>query len=177
MNANCFKEDLAWSEEQRHADWWTPYYRKAFPFSIRIESVPGPSDAQRAGVDKFVVFKGGKRIAVDEKVRRHRRPSDILIEFRHVPTNGGEPWPGWVEKENQFTDFIAMGFVVYRLAFFLPFQTLVAAWFDNKAEWLARFGTLEAPNPRVEPRYMTQFCPVPTEVLLGHLLCAMRIQL
>ena len=59
MSANNFNEDLKWSETQHQADWWEPYYRKAFPLLSSIERVPGPSAAQRAGIDKFVILAGG----------------------------------------------------------------------------------------------------------------------
>lgn len=175
MSANDFRQDLAWSEQEHTQDWWDPYYRKAFPSLTSIESVPGPSAAQRAGIDKFVVLNGGKRIAVDEKIRRTQKPADIALEFEHVPTNGDAPWPGWICKENQFTDYLAYGFCAYRVAFFLPFMTLQTAWNKQGKVWLKSCYIAKAPNPRDNPRYFTHSCCVPIETLLGHLLDAMRI--
>ena len=178
MSANEFREDLQWSESQHQADWWEPFYRKAFPGLSSIQRVPGPSGAQRAGVDKFVVLQGGKRIAVDEKIRRTVRPVDIALEYAHVPTvEGQSPWPGWVCKPNQFTDYMAVGFASFRVAFFFPFTTLQTAWDKHGEEWLARFYIAKSPNPRVNPRYYTHSVCVPTEVLMGCLLDAMRVQL
>lgn len=176
MSANEFNEDCAWSQNQHLAQWWDAYYRKAFPSLIRIENVGGPSAAQRAGIDKFVVLAGGKKLAVDEKVRRNRRPEDICIEFMHVPLVG-EPWPGWIEKPCQFTDYLAMGFMLYRVAFFFPFPTLSLAWAKNKERWKSVYYISKSPNPRENPRYITHSVCVPTHVLMGHLLDAMRVQL
>ena len=167
---------MRWSESQHAADWWEPYYRKAFPGLSSIEKVPGPSAAQSAGVDKFVMI-GGKRIAVDEKVRRHRPPTDIALEFKHVPTNGDPEWLGWMEKPNQFSDYLAVGFADYRIAFFFPFVSLRTAWARHKSAWLARHEIIRAPNPKINPRYHTHSVCVPTEVLMGCLLDAMRVAL
>lgn len=172
---NQFKEDLAWSESHHSDDWWQPYYQKAFPKIKGIRTVPGPSAAQRAGIDKFVTLNGGKQIAVDEKIRRHRPPNDVLLEFEHVPTNGNPSWPGWIEKDNQFTDFLAYGFFEYRVAFFLPFPTLQTAWFKRRDNWKTAFGIVKSPNPRVEPRYHTLSVPVPTRYLLDAVLDAIRV--
>lgn len=177
MSANNFNEDLKWSETQHQADWWEPYYRKAFPLLSSIERVPGPSAAQRAGIDKFVILAGGKRIAVDEKVRRTRPPIDIALEIEHVPVNGASPWPGWVAKDSQFTDYLAIGFAAYRTAFFFPFVSLRTAWLRHGEWWVKEYGIVKSPNPRDCPRYHTCNVCVPTEVLMGCLLDAMRVVL
>lgn len=176
MNANCFEQDLAWSESQHSEDWWEPYYRKAFPLLQSIQRVPGPSEAQRAGIDKFVILQGGKRLAVDEKIRRDRPPNDIALEIRHVAADRLSEWPGWMTKPNQFTDYLAMGFQKFHVAFFFPFGSLQAAWCKNGEKWKSQYGIVEAPNPRDNPRYYTQNVCVPTGVLMGYLLDAMRVQ-
>jgi len=176
MSANIFTDDLRWSETQHTADWWSPYYLKAFPQLTSIETVRGPSLAQKAGIDKFVIIRG-KRIAVDEKIRRNRPPTDIALELRHVPTNGEMPWDGWLLKSNQFTDYLAVGFAMYRTAFFFPFLSLQAAWLKHGDSWCSKYGVIKAPNPRIEPRYHTESVCVPTTVLMGCLLDAMRIVL
>lgn len=178
MSANDFSQDLRWSEAQHQAAWWEPYYRKAFPSLSSIQPVPGPSAAQRAGVDKFVILDGGKKISVDEKVRRNRSPVDIALEFAHVPVLESQAqWLGWIAKPNQFTDYLAFGFLAYKVAFFFPFITLQAAWSKQGKEWIAAYGVIKAPNPRINPRYHTHSVCVPTETLMGYLLDAMRIQL
>lgn len=177
MSANCFEEDLKWSESCHSADWWDPYYRVAFPTMVSVEKVPGTSAAQRAGIDKFVVLRSGKKVAVDEKIRRNRTPSDIALEIEHVPVDGSPRWAGWIEKPNQYTDYLAMGFQAYRVAFFLPFIPLQAAWIKNSKSWVSRFGIIKAANPTVNPKYHTHSVCVPTELLLGNLLAAMRVQL
>lgn len=176
MSANCFAEDLKWSESQHSADWWEPYYHKAFPGLTSIINVQGPSAAQRAGVDKFVMLSG-KKIAIDEKIRRDRAPTDIAIEFKHVDCASGEQRDGWICKRNQFTDFLAMGFVKYKVAFFFPFLTMCSAWNKHGKSWCETYPIAIAPNPRIEPRYHTHSACVPTEVLMGCILDAMRIQL
>jgi hypothetical protein len=177
MSANNFKQDLEWSESRHAADWWEPYYARAFPLMSSVQRVSGKCSGQLAGIDKFIILKGGKRLAVDEKVRRDRKPTDIALEFLHVQVGAGRDWPGWIEKPNQFTDYLAYGFQAYRVAFFFPFVTLQAAWLNHRESWKQDYGIIKAPNPRDAPRYHTHSCPVPTEVLMGHLLCAMRIQL
>lgn len=177
MSANDFQTDLEWSESQHSSEWWEPYYKKAFPTMVSVIKVPGPSSAQRAGVDKFVVLPGGKKVAVDEKVRRNRDGSDIGLEYEHVPVNGESPWPGWIEKTNTFTDFVAMGFPTTRLAFFFPFLPLQTAWKQNGPSWKFRFDCKPSANPKINPRYHTWNCYVPTEVVLGTILQAIRVQL
>lgn len=176
MKSNDFKEDLKWSESKHSSDWWEPYYRKAFPKMTSVQLVGGPSSAQRAGIDKFIILSGGKKIAVDEKIRRDRPPTDIALEFLHVPTVG-DPWPGWVEKETQFTDYLAYGFEKFRVAFFFPFLNLQSAWTTNKEQWLKQYGRIRAFNGNATPPYHTHSCCIPTEVLMGHILCSMRVQL
>jgi hypothetical protein len=177
MTQNEFQVDLKWSEEQHSQDWWTPYYDRAFPSLSSIQKISGPCAAQRAGIDKFVILDGGKKIAVDEKIRRTRPPTDIAIEFRHVPVDGSEPWPGWICKPNQYTDFVAFGFASFKIAFFLPFPTLQAAWWNHSHDWLSRFQIVIAPNPRDNPRYHSHSVAVPTEHLLGCILDAIRVRL
>ena len=177
MSSNDFRTDLAWSESHHKDQWWEPYYRKAFPTLISVATVPGPSPAQRAGIDKFVMLKGGKRLAVDEKIRRNRPPTDFVLEFQHVPTDQGPPWDGWIEKENSHTDFIAYGFLEFRVAFFIPFPTLQTAWVRHNEQWKAKYGILKAANPRENPRYHTHFVAVPAAMLLGCILDAIRVVL
>lgn len=175
MSANIFQEDLKWSEAQHAADWWEPYYRRAFPGLSSIVRIPGPSAAQRAGIDKFVIIEG-KRIAVQEKIRRDRAPTDIAIEFKHVPVNGNPPWDGWINKRGEFADYLAMGFSLYKTAFFFPFVTLRAAWKQNGEKWLQTYFIAKAPNPKINPNYHTHSICVPTKILMDCLIDAMEIK-
>jgi hypothetical protein len=177
MKVNDFKTDLEWSEAQHTQDWWLPYYKVAFPDMVRIEGVSGPSPEQRAGIDKIVVLSSGKRLSVDEKVRRLRAPSDILLEVKHVPVNGEPEWPGWMDKPNQLTDYLAVGFSAYRTAFFFPFVSLRTAWKRNKEEWLNRFTVPPALNPNARPPYNTHNVAIPTEVLMESICDAIEVKL
>lgn len=151
-----FTRDLAFS--QAHEEWWEQVYRQVFPDFDSMQQVSEDGDAQRAGVDRFIKLKGGRVITVDEKVRRKKWP-DILLEFW---SNRQARIPGWVAKP-AWTDWVAYAIAPTRTCYVLPFQPLRKAWQENHAEWVERYGTIEAENRD----YTTVSCPVPIDVLLA----------
>lgn len=171
---NEFRKDLRWSGSPDYQDWLLPLYRKAFPSYVRILPVLGRCPEQAAGVDKWVELPGGKRLAIEEKQRRNQKPDDIALEFEHFTITKGDSWPGWIEKPNQLTDYLVMCFKEYKTAFFLPYSTLQKTWVMHKEDWKLKYAK-QAPNLKSNPPYITRFCAVPTDILMGLVPDAMRM--
>ena len=168
---NDFHRDLSWSKAQADDPMWEAVYRQAFPTFSGMAYVHDDGEDQRSGVDRIVSLAGGRRVLIDEKVRRKVYP-DILLEFWSVyVADKKKRKPGWIAK-NLATDYIAYAFLPVRTAYLLPFLQLRRAWYVNRREWVAKFGTREAQNPG----YVTVSCPVPTATLMAAIQDAMTVR-
>lgn len=122
---------------------------------------------QRAGIDRLVVLKSTKTIAIDEKVRT-RAYSDFCLEYW---SSVEERKPGWVAQELA-CDYIAYSFVETRVCFLLPFQQLRRAWRENALQWVKRYRRVDAANHG----YTTRSVAVPIKIVLDSLSDACLVQ-
>ncbi len=164
---NEFQRDLEWSHNQAEQPWWDEVYRTAFPNFVRSQVIANDGWAQRGGIDRLVILSDGTTLKVDEKSRREAWP-DFLLEYW---SDEGKRIPGWISKPLT-CDFIAYAFVPIQTCYLLPFQTLRAAGFQNRHDWVQRYKRVEAQNPR----YKTVSVAVPIDVVLAALTSAMVVQ-
>ena len=150
-----FKDDLAYSHTEADKEYWLKIYRKAFPTLESIEDNREDGPTQRGGIDKTVILKNGKRIGIDEKIRRIANTGDIMLEYQSSPGS-----PGWAEKP-LLCDYIVYIFLPSGLAHYLPVIQLQSVWQKNKEVWLNKYSTRSAKNEG----YSTLNCPVPTNIL------------
>lgn len=78
-----------------------------------------------------------------------------------------------MEKEDQLTDFLAVGFHAFQTAYYFPWTTLRRAWLANRTCWLDTHQIIYAPNPVENPRYYSHSVCIPIGVLRNALFSAM----
>jgi hypothetical protein len=163
---NEFKKDLEYSHTEADKDYWLNIYKRVFPTLERVIDNREDNPEQRAGVDKIIVLKGGKKVTVDEKIRRVCNTGDIMLEYQSSPGKAG-----WVEKP-LLCDYIVYIFSPSGTAHILPVNQLQAAWLKHKAEWINKYRTRSAINEG----YNTLSCPVPTHILLQAIMAEYTVQ-
>lgn len=167
MREREFQADLAFSEGPQAQSFWKWAYREAFKRRFRATNTYGNNAAQRAGVERVMVFEdSGEVLKVEEKLRRDFYP-DILLEYQ---ANDQRQKPGWIETELKI-DYLAYGYLDTPLAYFLPWPLLRSAWQANKQQWMEwgeeerwGFRKIVASN---RPGYSTWSLAIPTEQLLS----------
>lgn len=112
---------------------------------------------QRRGVDKIITLTDGKVLRVQEKYR-DQEWHDVLLEYESVSTNST---PGWIEREDHDTDYLAYIVKPSRRIDIFPWRALRSAWSANGSAWKDRYPTKQARNEG----YWTSFVCVPTKVL------------
>jgi hypothetical protein len=170
---NNFNQDLDFSHSMSDKPWWEKVYKKAFvDFSV-MHNVRDDGWAQRGGIDRQVILKGGKVINIDEKVRRDDY-GDIILEYW---SNEEQKVPGWIAKDLA-CDFIAYAIEPSQKCYLLPFPVLRVVWRDNRGDWVnkalanvAGFKIVRAKNPN----YTTVSLAVKTDILLSSIRDAMVI--
>ena len=74
-----FNESLAKSQEFSDAPWWEKVYREAFYNFSTMVDVRNDCQAQREGIDRYIILNTGETVTIDEKVRTVKY-NDILLE-------------------------------------------------------------------------------------------------
>lgn len=164
MKLHDFFQSLALSHQYTEAPWWKEVYEKAFyNFSTMID-VRNDCQAQREGIDRYVILNSGETIKIDEKVRTVKY-NDILLE---VFSNSERETPGWMQK-NLRCDYIAYAFIPTKTCYLLPFLQLKRAWNTNKQIWYEKarksqdgFRVVDAENKT----YTTHSICVPIDILI-----------
>lgn len=151
-----FHQDLQFSLDSDIDSELNKFYHEQFPELEKIEIVTKLS-WQKRGVDKVLILASGKRILIDEKIRREDYGDILLEEY----SNWERKIVGWLGND-KFTDYIVYMIEPTKTVYFLPFLLLQRAWQSNHDYWLATFGRREAQNKG----YITTFIAVPTDVLL-----------
>ena len=155
---NDFRADLKYSHSQSDAPWWREVYTSAFPNLQSMTDVRADGWAQRGGIDRVLILSSGKRVDIDEKVRRSSWP-DVLLERW---SDADRKKPGWVQKDLA-CDFIAYAWETRQECLLLPFLTLRKVWLENGRDWIERYKTIRAENRS----YTTESIAVPTETLVS----------
>ncbi|MBW3623038.1 MAG: hypothetical protein KY468_06455 [Armatimonadetes bacterium] len=103
---NRFRRDLAYSQSDRVAAAFDRFYRRAFGEGISITPI-ADLRLQRQGVDKLLSLPNGRRIRIDEKLRRTDYGDLLIEEFSDFDRRT----PGWLSPRTA-SDFIAYGVVI-----------------------------------------------------------------
>lgn len=162
-----FQECLERSQQYADAPWWEEVYRKAFVGFLAMHCIRKDGWAQRGGIDRIILLKGGKQITIDEKVRE-KDYGDILLERW---SDKEKRKPGWVQKDLA-CDYIAYAVAPSRKCYLLPVLQLQRSWADHGHKWIAKYGTKDALNRH----YTTANVPVPVDVLFAAIQDAMMIE-
>ena len=93
MTVHDFDDSLAASAVDRDKEWWAQVYRQAFPDLVSMVSVDQDGWAQRGGIDRVLLLRSGKTLAIEEKVRSHDW-NDFCLEY-------------WSDKERRVRGWIA----------------------------------------------------------------------
>jgi hypothetical protein len=152
-----FHERLAFSHAQADQPWWETVYRLAFHGFKCMVDMREDGVAQRAGIDRYVHLRGGKILAVDEKVRE-KDYDDILLERW---SDRERQHAGWVQKP-LLCDYVAYAFVPSARCYLLPVPQLRRAWATHGRRWIAERSPVLAANRG----YTTECVPVPIPELL-----------
>lgn len=163
---NNFNRDLQYSHDKSDAAWWEDVYRAAFYDYHSMQLIKQDGWAQRAGIDRIVNLESGKRLTIDEKVRRQDWP-DIVLEYW---SNYEKQIPGWIAK-GLYCDYIAYAFEPSQRCYLIPYHTLRIAWKRNGKQWVKKYPKVEAKNAT----YTTVSVAVPIDQLMSALKDAMLI--
>lgn len=159
-----FADSLALSEEHAGETFWDEVYRKAFPTMIATHLIDKDGWAQRGGVDRVVILQSGKKLNIEQKVRKEVW-KDILLEYY---SNAENRTPGWIAKD-ALTDYLAYAFLPTRQCYLFDFAALRRVWFHHKDDWGQRAKS-NLDGFRVVPArnvgYTTLSLAVPIAVLL-----------
>lgn len=108
MSVSGWKADRARAArlEKRWVDFWLMQ-----DGILRAHPEPDGTNAQRAGVDRWLTGMSGDVRTAEEKVRWRPYEGDVLFEMEHVPAKDGrEPWEGWFHRLT-LTDVIAFAWL------------------------------------------------------------------
>jgi len=154
---NDFNLDLEWSLNTGTDKTLNDLYHRAFPHLREIIAVKDLK-LQIAGIDKILLMDCGKKVLVDEKIRRSDYGDILLEEYSDFDRKK----VGWIGR-TKFTDYIVYYVVPTKKVYLLPFLILQKAWLANYQDWLKLFGRKFAQNKN----YKTSNIPVPVEELLA----------
>jgi hypothetical protein len=127
---HSFHHSLERSASYVDAPWWNDVYRQAFPDMEACVAIRDDGWAQRAGIDRQILLRCGRVVAIDEKVRE-KDYGDILIE---IYSDEARKTPGWARKPLK-SDFIAYAVAPSAICYLLPVLPLQRAWKQNAAQW------------------------------------------
>jgi hypothetical protein len=150
---------MRFSNEAKLTEFINAQYYQIFPHLDKIEIVID-KEQQKKGIDKFLILKSGKRISIDEKIRR-KDYGDILLEEY---SDFDRKVAGWLNKD-KYTDYISYVVLPAEKIYLFPFLNLQLAWLKNYKNWLKQYGRRSAENNG----WTTTNIPIPTEVLLNEI--------
>lgn len=163
-----FAERLNWSQSGTVSDFWTGFYKQAFPTATLVEDCQQKPEFQKYGIDRRIHLPCGRKVKIDEKTRESTF-DDILLEYMSVDTYGKK---GWIEKELGI-DYIAYGLLKTGRIYLLPYDLLCRAWQLNSKIWLCKAKAREDGFTHIISRnngYQTYSVGVPRSVLFTALI-------
>jgi len=132
-----FRKSLAWSNSPKVRNFWRAAYAMKWPTVEWIEYVTD-LHLQRHGVDVRLHLANGEVVCVDEKSRDYtvdaRFTADIAIEYAHE-YHDGSTQPGWIEKDDMYTNWLAYGWVPSGRACFIDWLALRELWRKSGKTW------------------------------------------
>jgi len=160
---NIFETQLEYSLNPTDSDCLNSFYRSVFPGMMSIDNAADDRETQRSGIDKFLHFKNGSVIAIEEK-KRTQDYGDVFLETWSIWEQGIR---GWLFTSK--ADWISYYVVPSNTVYMIPVLPLRCAWHHHGDEWIARYGERDAPNPE----YTTKGVPVKWSVLSSAILTEM----
>lgn len=155
---HSFNEELKFSlnTDLEHA--LNESYKKIFP----VENIETITDInlQKLGVDKIITLTNGRRLSLDEKIRKTDY-QDILLEKY---SNSELKVAGWI-NDHKITDFISYVIISSRIYYLISYPLLRSTWNRKKDDWEKMFGTKTAQNQG----YSTVSIPVPFKELFSEI--------
>lgn len=152
--AKVFERDLAYSENRNAA--YVKILRCFYPDGQQFNVITD-HERQRRGHD-IEFNQGGKRVIVQVKERR-KDYGDFCIEYRHDYIDGFRE-VGWIEKyRHNGPDYIL--YIAPNLAWLIDYRTLLAAWLENREDWIGKYDL----SPSDNGGYLTRNIAVPFRVL------------
>jgi hypothetical protein len=164
---NDFQDDLEFSLDTSNEQFIDLVYKRLFPHISDIQKVTDLK-LQKQGIDKIFITDSGKRILVDEKIRR-KWYGDILLEEY---SDYDRKVVGWLGKE-KYTDYIAYIVLPAKLLYLLPFLLLQKVWIKNYHCWLKEYGRKFAYNST----WKTSNIAIPINILLNEIRMSMQNEL
>jgi hypothetical protein len=136
------------SQNESRKPYWNKIYSDYFPSMVSSSFCDGDDSMkwQELGIDRIIFLKDGRRVYVDEKIRyKSYDQSDILLEESSSIEYGT---PGWIEKDNQCSDYIFYHVIPTNKTYVLPTHSLRRAWVQHKEEWKEKYKKVLARNSR-----------------------------
>lgn len=161
MKLNDFNKDLQYSFESSEDKLLNDFYRWKYPNLKEIIPIKNNMKLQKAGVDKVIVLKNGKKLKIDEKKRR-KDYGDILLEEWSVLHAKKKGWTGDPAK---ITDYVVYAILPANTLYWLPYDLLQFTWRTNYYKWKKKYGIKKAFN-RSHGGYITTNIAVPLNILL-----------
>jgi hypothetical protein len=180
MTSYTFEQKLRDSHEASDNPVWGNIYANMFPGLQAIVDMRHDGIHQRQGIDRILIMKNGKKITVDEKIRKQPF-DDIALEFT---SNDRRQTPGWACNPDIACDYIAYAIDPLGKGWLLPTLQLQIAWDTYGNNWRKGIWPKgpdgrweEGPGTRNERftatrghngvvLYKTLFCPVPGGVVM-----------
>lgn len=132
-----FENDISYEKENR--DICTTFYKDIFGDLLQDINVIEDRELQYKGIDVILTLVGGKKIYVDEKVRRTNY-GDFLIE---ILSNEETKREGW--SYHYFNDYVLYVFVDQKRAYFVP-QLLLSLLVRNNLDAIKNCKEIKAEN-------------------------------
>jgi len=153
-----FDTDLKFSNNSDLVAKLDTFYKLKIPHLSKINRTMDIK-FQKAGIDLLWVLESGKRIAVDEKVRRKDYGDFHLEEY----SNYEKRTVGWMSssKHTDYISYVVLGDLKIKRITLIPFFLLQLAWHKNYKEWLSLFKRWPSKNKG----YTTTSIPIPRNVL------------
>jgi len=129
MKFNDFKQDLEYST--KHDKFWKEIYMSFFPSMAEMSSIVTDIELQKKGIDRVLTLENGKRILIDEKMRRSIY-TDILLEYKS--NSNKDENDGWINK-NLEINYIAYAFMPIQTVYMLDWNMLKRTWLKYGGEW------------------------------------------
>ena len=133
MKLNNFDEDLKYEKENSKI--FDDFYEKLLPTLSKIERAT--VEQERQGIDKILFLSDGRKIKVQEKIRRIDY-GDFLIEFGH---KNGFYKLGWIANIKAHFIFYLAGANIYIVS-----VLKLLAWIKQNKDYLKQLKWVKAYN-------------------------------
>lgn len=143
---------------------------------IRVDDAGSQDDI--AGVDYWAILGEGRRVGIDDKLRRDcvrywpdGKPQVSLEIWSKVPSDGKPGKIGWTLDQHKRTEYVMFRFSDYKQVFLFPFRLLQMAMARNIVEWSKIYQICQQDNGS----YKSESIFVPATIVAAAIVEAMSI--